>query len=450
MQRIVLMNLFLTFEGKMKKTALILTALLASIQPVVSFAKTPLTIPAEISSKMKKGKKLDLVWAAQDFDEKKGFKLGAVTNESDSDAQAALDLFPLELGPMVHPDSPYTLQVTITSFWMKPFSSDRPGAKIGVEGHVVDATGKTVAAFTASTSTTNGLTSEDCLRTAMRTIVFAMAKDLFTSAPLAGRGKAPAVIVPAAPAPVSTPADSAIIISAPAQVPPTPAPASPAAASTTPIPAPTPASVTVSISPSVPSLLPPAPAPAGPATVSATPVPTPAPASSTTSVPSSVPPQASPVPAPKSAAPAAVQPAPPAGLIPAAIAAKMQKGKSLAKVWISPAYDRSGGFSLGEVRYEVEARNDGVDQYLPGALAAICRADASSTLQLRVVQLQIRTQGQTGSMARLGVEGNIIAKDGSILVAFSTLESAVGSLDLTDTCRTASRSVVSAIAKELK
>lgn len=122
----------------------------------------------------------------------------------------------------------------------------------------------------------------------------------------------------------------------------------------------------------------------------------------------------------------------------------------MAKVWISPAYDRSGGFSLGEVRYEVEARNDGVDQYLPGALAAICRADASSTLQLRVVQLQIRTQGQTGSMARLGVEGNIIAKDGSILVAFSTLESAVGSLDLTDTCRTASRSVVSAIAKELK
>jgi hypothetical protein len=128
----------------------------------------------------------------------------------------------------------------------------------------------------------------------------------------------------------------------------------------------------------------------------------------------------------------------------------MQKGKSLTKVWLSPAYDRASGFALGEVRYEVTTHNPGVDQYLPEALAAICRADAPCTLQLRIVVLQSRPQGQAGSMVRLGVEGNLVAKDGSTLGAFTSLESYLGSVDQVDNFRTVSRKIVQAIAQDLK
>ncbi len=128
----------------------------------------------------------------------------------------------------------------------------------------------------------------------------------------------------------------------------------------------------------------------------------------------------------------------------------MKRGKALGQVWISPAYDRAAGFALGEVRYQTEARNDGIDQYLPDALAEITRKDAPCTLQLRIVDLATHTTGRNVTSANLGVEGTLVAKDGTLLAAFSTRESANGNGDLVADCRTAARKVVLAIVQEFK
>lgn len=137
-------------------------------------------------------------------------------------------------------------------------------------------------------------------------------------------------------------------------------------------------------------------------------------------------------------------------LIPAATSANMKKGSALAQLWISPAYDKSRGFSIGEVSYQVEARNDGVDKYLPNALAEIAKQDAPCSLQLHIVDMTTRAQGKTGSSTNLGVEGVLVAKDGTLVAAFATREYVTGSGDLVEDYRTAARRVVLAISKDLR
>ena len=379
----------------MKPGNSLLLACLLQASFTICPAETPISIPVEIAHQMKKGKKLDLVWAAPDFDGSKGFRLGAIANETDGNVQAVQGYFPIELRRMLQADSPYTLQVTITSLQAKAPSRERPGARLELEGRLVDTNGEVHAAFMTSASSTAGLDVNDCVRLSLRAIVFAMSKDLFTSALPKGSEKSPAVMVPAVPIPAHAPGGSSAAAPLPAASP------EPLMAAAVPAPVPTVAAPAMVVPPSKP-------------------------------------------------APAEAQPELPSALIPTAIAAKMQRGKGLTKVWINPDYDRASGFALGEVRYQVEARNDGVDQYLPEALAEICRADSPYTLQIRIVELQSRIQGQAGSLARLGLEGNVVAKNGSVMAAFTTLESVVGSIDLIETFRMASRKVVLAIAKELK
>lgn len=128
---------------------------------------------------------------------------------------------------------------------------------------------------------------------------------------------------------------------------------------------------------------------------------------------------------------------------------EMKKGKSLGKIWIGPGYDRSRGFSLGEVRYRTNDRNDGIDKYLPDALAAISEKDAPCMLQLHIVDLAVRVNSKGVSNARLGVEGRLLAKDGAVLAAFTSQEMATGTGDTIDDCRRAAKAIVQAINKEL-
>lgn len=136
-------------------------------------------------------------------------------------------------------------------------------------------------------------------------------------------------------------------------------------------------------------------------------------------------------------------------LISPAVRAEMKKGKSLGKIWIGPDYDRSRGFSLGEVRYRTNDRNDGIDKYLPDALAAISEKDAPCMLQLHIVDLAVRVNSKGVSNARLGVEGRLLAKDGAVLAAFTSQETVTGGGDSTDDCRRAAKAVVQAIDKDL-
>ena len=143
-------------------------------------------------------------------------------------------------------------------------------------------------------------------------------------------------------------------------------------------------------------------------------------------------------------------PAAPVLFIPEAIRAGMKRGSRLGHVWIAPAYDRKGGFALGEVRYQVAARNDGIDKFLPDALAGISNKDAACSLQLDIVQLDIRRKTTGGSSVFLGVQGRVTAQDGTILAAFESQEKINGIGDSVDDCRQAARAVVLGISKDLK
>ena len=383
----------------------ILIAALLLLQTTPSPAKGPISIPSETVTRMKKGKNLDLVWAVPGFDGTKGFQLGKVSNESEDNAGVVLEYFPVALASLIQSDSPYTLHVAVVMVKLQANSSGRASAKVEAEGLLVDKGGTVVAAFTAYASKTDSGNEQDNARLAVRAIAFQVSKDLFPTK-LPSNEKSPAVMMVA-------PTGSA----APMGVAPIPGGQLPGSA-------PAPSVVSSAPIPGGSQALADAPSPA---------LPTP-PAVSSQSKPKLVPPP-----------PNVVMP-----LIPAATAANMKKGSALAHLWISPYYDKASGFSIGEVSYQVEARNDGIDKYLPGALAEIAKTDAPCSLKFHIVELTTRAQGQSGSNSQLGVEGVLVAKDGTLVVAFATRESFIGSGDLVEDYRTLARRVILAISKDLR
>lgn len=401
-----------------------------------SYATEPLTIPPEIVKHMKKGRKLEMVWTAEGFDETKGIRLGSLVNESEDEAKVALEYFPQMLRRLIRSDSPYVLNLAVVAVRRKSSSNGSSSAWVEVEGQILDNTNKVVAAFTGYSSKTIGGNENDNVRLAVRDIAFAINKDIFP-AQLPVSEKSSEIIVPAAPAqaPVEhhqAPATAGIVIPPSSQLTPqtttaisptNAAPSSPSSGATS-------AGVSLGGGPAVTGV-----------------------AASSSSNASPVPPSsgnASPAPVPVINSPTPRQAEPLASLIPPLVAGNMKRGPNLAKLWISPAFDRSLGFDLGEVRYMVDARNDGIDKSLPEALAGIVKKDAPYRLQLRIVELTMRTRSKGTSSVQIGVEGNLAAKDGVVVAAFTTRESVMGVGDLTDDCRSVTRKVVLAIRKDLQ
>jgi len=387
------------------RCSLVLAALLlASSLPAL--AGDPVTIPPATYEAMKKGKKLNLVWRAPDFDGSQGFRLGKLSNESEDEASAVLQDFPIVLKRQMVAGSPYTLHLAVTGVRTAEKSGGLSSARVDVEGRVVDSGGKLVAAFETRATATIGGNKRDNIRYATTDIAFGLAKDLF-SVGLPSTAKAPAVIVAApsdsAKAPAVAPAEkkpSAVFVPAPAPVP-----------------------------PAQPALI----VNAAPAAV------TPSPAAPLAQAPK---------PAPQ---PPVVMPKPlVAETLPAAISGNMKRGKALDRLWISPAYDRAGGFSIGEVRYLIEQRDDTVAAYLPDGLGELAKPDASCALHLGITGLTSRAMVGRMAMLRIRVEGRLIARDGTILAAFATGESLQSSDDINASYRELARKVVLAIGKDLR
>ena len=379
----------------MRLHAPMLIASLLLLQPTLCPAKQLVTISGEMTAKMKKGKRLDLVWAAPGFDGTKGLKLGKISNVTESETGFLKDYLPIALGALVKKDSPYTLNLAVTRLIMTE-TQINSSARLELEGQVVDPSGAVVAAFVDQDEETITASKRDNARFAAVSIVASMTRDLFPSEFAPNERKSPAIIVaaPKSSSPVIVPAlkkPSPVIVAAP------------------------PALLAAAVQ---------EPAPAAPAAV--------------------------PVEAQSRADKAKPQAAPAAPLIPPAVAAQLKKGKGLDEVWISPAYDKAKGFAIGEVSYQVEERNDGIDKYLPTALEEIAKPDAPCSLQLRIVQLDLRRPAQGNSSAKLKVEGVLTAKDGTLVAAFVERQLVDGTGDLVDDCRTATRKVVQAIAKTLR
>ncbi|HWQ07930.1 MAG TPA: hypothetical protein VN436_02440, partial [Holophaga sp.] len=144
---------------------------------------------------MKKGKFLDQVWTAPDFDSEKGIKAGRVKNASEDDAAEVVAYFPTALAKLNREGTPYSVEISVTQVKMKTtkqFSS----AKVEAEGCVFDQSGKAVAAFTGHATETIGGNQAENARIAVRSIVFALTKELFPTR-LIVQAKSSSVIVAA-------------------------------------------------------------------------------------------------------------------------------------------------------------------------------------------------------------------------------------------------------------
>lgn len=396
------------FEESMQRRTNVLLAALLQIQVSACFANPLSSVPDNIAQQMVKGKHLDLVWAAPDFDRAKGIRLGPLSGSGGNEvARSVIEYLPLAVRKIVRANSPYVLDVTVVDVQARQVTAGRAHARIEIEGRIRDAGGKLKVAFSGYASDSSTADPGDNARLALQTIASELISELFSPDFLKAPKHSPIIVSVEKTRPKTSTGSTTVVASQPAL------------------------SVTGSLSGNAPAPLPDSQGKSGllqSSRVQASPV---APVN------------------PMNPTPPVTEPLPP--LFPPLLEAAMKRGKGLAKVWTSPAYNSKAGFRLGEVRYETEAYNEGIEQYLPQALEEICCPDAPYSLQLRVVDLQVRMtgKGETANVA-LGVNGNLIAADGALIAAFSTRESAVGTGDQVEACRTTIRRVVLGITQDLK
>jgi hypothetical protein len=137
------------------------------------------TLPPTIYQQMKHGKKLDKVWVGTDYDKTKGFKIGTIEYKAENRNGTVTDYMPKALATLAKSDSPVTLQMTITKVTTKSFTGfGNAMGHVTVEGKIVDATGKIIAAFTTSGSAGSWGSANDDYQAACDKIASAIAVDL--------------------------------------------------------------------------------------------------------------------------------------------------------------------------------------------------------------------------------------------------------------------------------
>jgi len=111
--------------------------------------------------------------------------------------------------------------------------------------------------------------------------------------------------------------------------------------------------------------------------------------------------------------------------LPPAVYSQMKTGKHLAKVWISPTWKGAQGFTVGKVLVADAIDSDyaNVVDYLPYRLRSLSTPDSPNTLSVTVTEITFMDRGSAGYFsATMAVEGQIVDKDGKLLVAFRTRE----------------------------
>jgi len=168
----------------MKKLKIITLALTISItgSAFLKAEDAVRTFPPAVYQQMKHGKQLDKVWVGTDYDKTKGFKVGAVEYRAEKRNGTVMDYMPKTLAPLAKGDSPVTLQVIITKVSTKSFTGfGNAMGKVFVEGKIIDATGKIIAAFTTSGSAGNWGDAADDFQSACDKITSEIATDLLTT-----------------------------------------------------------------------------------------------------------------------------------------------------------------------------------------------------------------------------------------------------------------------------
>jgi hypothetical protein len=109
--------------------------------------------------------------------------------------------------------------------------------------------------------------------------------------------------------------------------------------------------------------------------------------------------------------------------LPPEISGHMKKGKKLDQVWLNPKYDTSTGFVIGMVNTQAEGTYANTIDYLPYVLGRLTIPGSTNQLNLVVTSLDDKSGYSSNlSIADLNVEGQVVDRDGQLLMAFRDSE----------------------------
>ena len=111
------------------------------------------TLPPAMYKQMKGGKKLDKVWIDHEYDKSKGVAMGEFNWSAPDRNSTIMEFLPDQLKTITKKDSPYKLNVTVVrASNFKNVGVAYIRAKLGVEGTIVNADKKVIAAFKTEVS----------------------------------------------------------------------------------------------------------------------------------------------------------------------------------------------------------------------------------------------------------------------------------------------------------
>ena len=136
--------------------------------------------------------------------------------------------------------------------------------------------------------------------------------------------------------------------------------------------------------------------------------------------------------------------------LPPEIYAQLKKGKKLDQIWISPKYDTSTGFMLGKVETLAEGAYANTIDYFPYALNRLTIPGSTNVLNLTVTNLDAKSGYVSNvTIADMGVEGQVVDRDGKLLLAFTSHEHDETKDTPLQGCQACMDHVVFKLAKEL-
>ncbi|MDR3671271.1 MAG: hypothetical protein P4L36_10515 [Holophaga sp.] len=137
------------------------------------------TLPPEISSRMKTGKKLDLVWFDPHYDTASGFILGRLESLAEGRFAATVNHLPAALSRLTVPGSTNVLNLTVTDLDVhESYAGGRASATLAVEGQVLDQKGGVVFAFMTREQVDNRESADSDCQAVMDNVALAIAKEL--------------------------------------------------------------------------------------------------------------------------------------------------------------------------------------------------------------------------------------------------------------------------------
>jgi hypothetical protein len=138
--------------------------------------------------------------------------------------------------------------------------------------------------------------------------------------------------------------------------------------------------------------------------------------------------------------------------LPPEVYAQMKSGSKLGKVWVGPEFDGSKGIAIGTMTVDpsvVSGFSNAID-YFPYALRRLAFPDSPNVLSVVLVEMSTVDRGAAGYYsATVGVEGQIVDRNGKLVAAFRTREEARGQEDVENNLKRAMDKIVWAISKDL-